>query len=344
MLVDLAVGGAVTKREFLDRRRIRVWFGTNFEGGSCHRDDPTGCQLYEATVLLPLVNGAGLKVVDGPHEVDGGDSDTGAWFPSVTRKANGSGDILLAWNRIQVDDQKNAEQKNDMPFQVVRADGSVTDKGTVTGAKFPHWHRSGGGNIAYTLYSGPVGTVVYGSGVIGQESEDGSFVGTNSSCVVYQQDRPQGDPWKGPLASCRPDSAGYSPSCGHASSPLRGGQIICSEARVGLKSVRLAAIGDSSAQLHTFMGLQDEYAFMGLPDCYERFEAYTSWGDRSDLFVVTVLCVDMEDNIVGSRVYLVRHGPYGEVTRGDVLDLSSALEVALGRQPLQFCTADFISG
>jgi hypothetical protein len=350
-LADLAGRAHPNKGDSLRTSRLRVWFSANYDPStgqvsrSCHKDDFTGYRLFEVTVQLPLLpRSSKVRVLDGPIPVDDPEGTiTGAWFPSATETP--SGDFLLAWNRTRK--RKDGESIEDRNAVVVRISNSsgTTQQAEVAGKRFPHWLR-GGNRIVYTTYVGDVGSVVDGSGVVHRDSEDGSYIGTNAGCVAYQQQASQVKNWRGPLSSCTQNSPKNSLQCGHSSSPVSGSRVICSRSKAGLASIKPSNIG-SWIVPPLFMHLSGtDYNQLGYVGCGVYSEAYTSWGPSNQMFLVTVLCFPSQQSTesTSSRLYLVQHSPTGLVQRSDVLDLSSAIETAVGLQPgtLEFCTGDFM--
>jgi hypothetical protein len=256
----------------------------------------------------------------------------------VTR--NASGDLLLAWNRTK-SGTATIEKRNEVVVRWKTPFGSGF-QWNLNGARFPHWER-GGTRLVYTQYQKNSATVMDPDGALEEAAEDGSYIGQNTGCAVYQQQALGNDDWKAPLASCKATSDDYTPQCGHASSPISGRRVVCSDTQLGLRSIRVSEIGNAFSLPSSFMRLNNYYLATDMPDCALAVEAYSSWGDRSDLLLVTVLCKDSLGRFVGSRLYLVRPPVTGIVQPSDVLDVSGALESAFGAHDLQFCTGDFIT-
>ena len=329
-------------------RKLRVWFSGNIDrrNRECHRDQYTGCDLWEATVTLPPLTFAKPKVTSTRKLHAPGNG--AAWFPAVAR--SNAGHTVLAWNHTRAG-QGSVEARNDVYFTGWGTAGSSVKQ---SGARFPAV-TSDGKIIGFTRYTGKDGEVMavipgpqVGIANFG-EGSDQEFLGTK--CVVYQG--PAGT--DAPRSTCQEDTAGY--YCGHPSLPSGGRTVTCSqptEGSEGLYAIPVNGQGviDFAARTNFMHLSRAYYEAHGLSDCERHVEAYSSWGDTSDILLVTVLCMSpaagddtTTETTTSSRLFLVRHGPRGVVGEAHVSDLSAAIEDFEGADPgsLQFCTGDFLT-
>lgn len=324
---------------------VDLAFGSNLDklGTACHRDEPSGCAIYTATLDLDNKTVKGVRLLDR-HE------SMGTWFPTwyptgefvIFEQVQWKGEQTNVIIATRTDNHSRSLLTEKGRFPSVNSDGSRLLWSLPT---------SSGGVLMGDIKIGEKGGMVIQNErnltedrVAGKHhGEDAQFVPGTDQIVFHQK----GDNTMSGVISYK-DGAPRFPSealhgCGHTAVSPDGDRFICGLSSGGgtYQSIRKAD-GSWTEMEPIFPALtQSDYAAAnpayGDEKCDRLLMSYPEFCATTDRLIASGQCATTEADggatIQFSRLLLIEFDPDDSSTPAQITDLSSLIEAAANAAP-----------